>query len=85
MSMVKIVEAEFSMEARELMTAPPIAAKMNPKNPFGMIFLIMVGRAASVPPGPVIWSRNNCQAMIPGKTMMNGVISFKKDANMTPN
>ena len=45
--MVKIVEAEFNMEARELITAPPIAAKINPRNPPGIKFLIIKGKAAS--------------------------------------
>jgi len=48
--MVKIVEAEFSIEASELMTAPVIAAKINPRNPAGMRFLISNGKAASAVP-----------------------------------
>ena len=42
-SIVKIVDAELSIEARELRTAPVIAANMNPLNPPGIRFLMMSG------------------------------------------
>jgi hypothetical protein len=41
--MVKMVEAEFSMEARELMTAPARAARMKPLSPAGMRFRMRRG------------------------------------------
>ena len=45
--MVKIVDAEFSIEASELITAPEIDAKIKPLNPAGIRFLISRGKAAS--------------------------------------
>ena len=42
-SMVKIVEAELSMDASELITAPAIAANMNPRIPSGIKFRIKRG------------------------------------------
>ncbi len=52
--MVKIVDAELSIEARELMTAPLIAAKMNARTPGVTKFFINNGYAASVPLPPII-------------------------------
>ena len=43
MSIVNIVEAEFSIEASELITAPAMAAKINPFIPAGIRFLIRSG------------------------------------------
>ena len=42
-SMVKMVDAEFNIEARELMTAPLMAAKINARTPGPTRFLISNG------------------------------------------
>ena len=40
---VEMVEAELSMEARELITAPAMAANMKPRAPGGMRFRMSTG------------------------------------------
>ena len=45
--MVMIVEALFSMEPSELMTAPAIAANIKPLRPVGIRLRINSGNAAS--------------------------------------
>ena len=46
-SMVKMVEAAFSIEARELITAPRMAASMKPRRPVGIRCLIRRAKAES--------------------------------------
>ncbi len=82
-SIVKIVLALFSIEASELMTAPPIAAKIKPLSPAGINSLIKNGKAAS----GLFWSCSLKRyiAIMPGKTIIKGSMTCIEAAKRTPN